>query len=76
MKNAKLSNGSYAFVLGNDRKVTEARIVDNARWGEGYVVIETEDGRQQIADSDRCFSDPVAAQRAADSDRVSAGLIG
>lgn len=76
MLNSKLAIGSYVFVLGNDSSVVEARILDNAQWGEGYVTIETEDGRQQIADSDRCFRDPAAAHKAASSGKISSGLIG
>lgn len=58
------------YVIANDRSVSSATIVDNKKWGDGYLVLQDSSGREFVSETYRCFKNAISAADAAASKRI------
>lgn len=57
----KPTDGSTVFVVGVKRDVRCCVVVDSKKWGEGFLTVSDEDGREFITETHRCFASEASA---------------
>lgn len=58
------------FVVRGYKEVYSAEIIDNAKWGEGFLTVIDENRTERIVDTERCFRNESGAEDAAYSKAI------